>query len=310
VAESRGRAVELADRYHTIANAQRALDLSWTRTQIELRDLAVTPEESSLYQQVAGHLFYANPAVRAPQHELRANQRGQQDLWLHGISGDWPILLASIGSSAGLPSVRQLLKAHQFWRLKGLSADLIILNTHPPTYLQELSDAVTQTVLSSPESHLLDRPGGVFVRRADIMSADDLLLLRATARVHVQCDGLGLGDLLDTGAGDWAEDSGGEAPAEQAAAAVFHAQRTSGAWLPTEDPGHAPSIGAHVPAAGIRRTARVSGAALATPANVAASRGADAVRDELGALTGASSESNGDGESAGERYFPGGGPPR
>src|SRR5207253_2783138 len=83
-------------------------------------------------------------------------------LWSHGISGDWPILLATIDSPVGLPSVRQLLRTHNYWRLKGITCDLVILNMHPVTYLQELNDELLTTVMASSEAGLLDRPGEVF----------------------------------------------------------------------------------------------------------------------------------------------------
>ena len=128
---------------------------------------------------------------------MRNSQQGQQALWVLGLSGDWPILLASIDSKGGLPSVRQLLQAHQYWRIKGVTCDLVILNEHPPSYLQELTDAIMATVMASSESGLFDRPGGVFIRRADVLKPDEIALLRAMARVHVVCDGLGLGNLLE-----------------------------------------------------------------------------------------------------------------
>ncbi|MFL5575292.1 MAG: glucoamylase family protein, partial [Gemmatimonadaceae bacterium] len=197
MSEDRARAEELADRYNDAYGAQRALDLAWTQTQVELRDLGITPADAALYQQLAGHLFYAHPGLRAPQRELQQNQGAQPMLWAHGISGDWPILLALIDSTQGLPTLRQLLAAHHYWRLKGMTVDLVILNTHPPTYLQELNDQLVTTVMASSEAGVIDRPGGVFIRRQDVLNAKDLLMLRATARVHVPCDGLPLGQLLE-----------------------------------------------------------------------------------------------------------------
>ena len=197
VAETRERAIQLADLYRQPYSAQRALDLSWTRTQVELRDLGISPSDAALFQQIAGHLFYSNPPIRAPQRELRKNLLGQRELWSVGLSGDWPILLAMIESGDGLPTVRQLLRAHHYWRLKGMTVDLVFLITRPPSYQQELADQLLATVMGSSESPLADRPGGVFIRRADAMAADVLALLRATARVHVVCDGLGLGRVLD-----------------------------------------------------------------------------------------------------------------
>jgi len=197
VAETRERAIELADLYRQPYSAQRALDLSWTRTQVELRDLGLTPSDAALFQQIAGHLFYSNPPIRAPQQELRANRLGQRELWSVGLSGDWPILLATIDSVEGLPTVRQLLNAHHYWRLKGMTVDMVFLITRPPSYQQELADQLLATVMGSSETHLADKPGGIFIRRADLLSADVLRLLRVTARVHVVCDGLGLGRVLD-----------------------------------------------------------------------------------------------------------------
>jgi cyclic beta-1,2-glucan synthetase len=198
VAETRERAIELADLYRQPYSAQRALDLSWTRTQVELRDLGLTPSDAALFQQIAGHLFYSNPPVRAPQPELRANQLGQRELWTIGLSGDWPILVASIDSAEGLPTARQLLHAHQYWRLKGMAVDLVFLITRPPSYQQELAEQLLATVMGSSEAHLADKAGGIFIRRSDTLSPEMLRLLRSTARVHIVCDGLGLGRVLDT----------------------------------------------------------------------------------------------------------------
>jgi len=198
VAPDRARAIELADRYHDPYSAQRALDLSWMQAQVEMRELGITPVDAALYQEVAGYLLSPTLAVRASQKELQQARRGQDALWAHGISGDNPILLAFVDSPAGLPTVRELLAAHHYWRLKGLVIDLVLFNTYPPTYLQELQDALQTTVMASTEGTVLDKPGGVFIRRQDIMPADDLATLRAVARVELRCDSdLRLAEILE-----------------------------------------------------------------------------------------------------------------
>jgi cyclic beta-1,2-glucan synthetase len=189
--------MELADRYADPYSAQRALDLSWMHAQVELRELGITPADGALYQELAGYLLYSNPAVRVPTREIMGVRRGREALWAQGISGDWPILLATVDSSAGVATVKELLQAHHYWRLKGLTADLVLLNTYPPTYLQELNDELQAAIMASSEAGIVDKPGGVFLRRRDLMSPDDLATLRATARVHVLCDGLRLSEILD-----------------------------------------------------------------------------------------------------------------
>jgi len=196
VAPSAERAFELADRYHDSRTAQRALDLAWTSTQIELRELNVTPADAAVFQDIAGRLFYGGSAMRAPEEELLRNRGAQQRLWSVGVSGDWPILLATIDSAEGLPTLRQLFAAHRYWRRRGMMVDLVILNAHAASYLQELHEKILSAMYGSSDSGAIDQPGGVFIRRIDLLDPADLLMLRATARVHITCDGRSLGRIL------------------------------------------------------------------------------------------------------------------
>ncbi|MBA2627654.1 MAG: glycosyl transferase family 36, partial [Gemmatimonadales bacterium] len=193
----RDAAIALADRYNDLYGARRSFELSWTRSQMELQDIGATTADSALFQQLIGHLLYPHPAARAPA-ELRArNTRSQESLWAHGISGDLPILLAMIDTTDGLPAVQQLLRAHYYWRLHGMGVDLVILNTLPPTYLQDLNDQLLAMVRGSTEASQLDQPGGVYVRRQDLLPPEDVLLLRSLARVEIVCDSADLGSLSD-----------------------------------------------------------------------------------------------------------------
>ena len=197
MADTRERAIELVDRYDEPYAAQRALDLSWTRTQVELRDLGITPADAALYQELAGHLLHGHPALRPSPASTATSKASLPALWSMGLSGDWPILVAIIEAPEGLPTVRQLLDAHQYLRLKGMTFDLVLVNTRPASYLQELNDSITTTVMASPEAGLVDRAGGVHVRRRDLIGEEDWAVLRGVARVHVRCDGTRLDSVLD-----------------------------------------------------------------------------------------------------------------
>jgi cyclic beta-1,2-glucan synthetase len=167
-----------------------------TESLIELRDLDIPPADAALYQDLAGALIYPRESLRAPRAERLANRRGQTALWAHGISGDWPIVLATIRDPNGLPSVRQLLQAHKYWRMKGVRSDLVILNAKAPSYIQDLQDQITTMVVSSSEGGILETPGGVFIRRVDVLPEEDVSMLRATAAIHIVCDGVGLGEIV------------------------------------------------------------------------------------------------------------------
>ncbi|MFI5241976.1 MAG: glucoamylase family protein, partial [Gemmatimonadales bacterium] len=197
VADNRDQARDTADRYRDLRAADRALSLSWTTAQVELRSLDVPPADAAMYQVLAGALLYPSEELRASARARAENRRGQRALWGEGISGDWPVVLALISDQVGLPSIRQLLVAHKYWRMKGVTADLVIVNSRDPSYVQDLHDQILSIVRSSSEGGVMDRPGGVFVRRTDAMPAEDVSLLQATARVAVVCDGVGLGKIID-----------------------------------------------------------------------------------------------------------------
>ena len=46
-------------------------------------------------------------------------------------------MLVRVTEAAAVPLVRQLLQAQEYWRVKGLRADVVILNEHPAEYLDE-----------------------------------------------------------------------------------------------------------------------------------------------------------------------------
>ncbi|MGB8313166.1 MAG: glucoamylase family protein, partial [Aestuariivirga sp.] len=111
VADSREAVLDLVDRHRQAAAYDRALMLAWTQAQIQLRHLSIGTEEAHLYQTLAGHLIYANAALRAPAKTLLQDMGAQSALWPQGISGDRPILLVRIDETEDIEIVRQHLHA-------------------------------------------------------------------------------------------------------------------------------------------------------------------------------------------------------
>jgi cellobiose phosphorylase len=110
---------------------------------------------------------------------LLNNRRGQSGLWSYGISGDAPIVLLRISDPEKIEIVRQLIQAHSYWRMKGLTVDLVILNEDVSVYRQSLQDQITSLISSGIEAQMLDKPGGIFVRRLEQVPNDDRVLLQS-----------------------------------------------------------------------------------------------------------------------------------
>ena len=109
---------------------------------MQLHHLGIAADEAVLFQRLAGHLLYSDPALRPSSDVLRRGNGGQPVLWAHGISGDLPIVLVRIDDTDDLGIVRQLLRAYEYWRLKQLSVDLVILNERESSYVQDLQVAL------------------------------------------------------------------------------------------------------------------------------------------------------------------------
>ena len=116
---------------------------------------------------------------------IARNRRGQSGLWGYGISGDLPIVLLRIADRRNIELVRQLVQAHAYWRFKGLAADLVIWNEDQSGYRQALQEEILGVIGSSADASLLDKPGGIFVRRLEQMSDEDKVLMQTVARVIV-----------------------------------------------------------------------------------------------------------------------------
>jgi cyclic beta-1,2-glucan synthetase len=181
-AESEADARRLIEKYNDRRAVARALALAGTHSQIELRHFGLTVDDAMRFQRLGGRLLYGDPRLRSAE-AVHANRLGQPALWKYGVSGDLPIVLARVANAAELTLFRDLLKAHEYLRGKGLAFDLVVINEHAEGYRQDLQDSLQQILESGPEQGWADRPGGVFLRRADLMPPEDQTLFRAVARV-------------------------------------------------------------------------------------------------------------------------------
>ena len=186
VAASRAELLDLIDKHHDRSAFERAKTLAWTQAQVQLRHLDIQAAEAADFQRLAAPILYADPRFRAPSKAILRGAGAQAGLWPHGISGDLPIVLLRIDDIQEIAQVRQLLRAHEYWRMKRLGVDLVILNEHASSYLQDLQIAIETAVRRSQSRQRFGAElaqGSVYVLRADLLSVTARALLRSIARV-------------------------------------------------------------------------------------------------------------------------------
>jgi cyclic beta-1,2-glucan synthetase len=186
IADSRSAVLDLVDKHRDAMAFDRATTLAWTQAQVQLRHLGLDAEDANVFQRIANRLIYADATLRPPREVLARGGGPASILWQHGISGDLPILLVTISQPTDLDLIRRLLLAHEYWQMKRLPVDLVILNQQATTYAQEFQNALEALVRANrepPQQPGALGKGAIFVLRSDLISAEVHGLLMSVARV-------------------------------------------------------------------------------------------------------------------------------
>lgn len=185
IGDTRENGQMLIDKYQDRHLRDRVFELSFTHAQVALRQLNASEAEAQLYNRLASLVIYANPLLRASQATLIENHKGQSALWSYSISGDTPIVLLQISDSTQIDLVKQLMQARNYWALKGLIADLVILNEDPSGYRQVLQEQIQGLIAAGLVAKPGEKQGGIFVRSSDQIPTEDRILLETVARVII-----------------------------------------------------------------------------------------------------------------------------
>jgi cyclic beta-1,2-glucan synthetase len=180
--DSESTALGLIEKYSEIYTYKRESGMAWTHAQIQLRHLNISPFTAHIYQKLLGRILYLDSSLRPSAQIIMQNSRTQSDFWSYGISGDNPIILLELANEKEIHLFKDLLKAHEYMRLKGVRVDLVVMNINSSGYLLSLQDELLRQVRMSSYQGQLNKHGGVFLLRSDLMPREDTLLFRSHAR--------------------------------------------------------------------------------------------------------------------------------
>lgn len=188
VADSGEDVLDIVSRFSGSLVVERAFQLAWNRSQIELRHLHLTAREAITFQTFAGRVLFNPPLRKWHKQVIVTNTKGQSGLWAYGISGDLPIILVRIENQTNMQFVVRMLTGHDYLRRLGCSFDLVILNESPGSYQEDLQESLRRAV-----EHGLDRQSGgagcVFIINAGQIPEEDKTLLLSTARLVLRANG-------------------------------------------------------------------------------------------------------------------------
>lgn len=183
VAGDRESILELAAKYSNMEACDSAFWLALTRSQVETKYLNIKAQEMELYQDMISNIIYLSPQKLKYRQYIQENRKGQSSLWPYGISGDRPIILVVLDKSEEIEILYEVLRAHEYWRLKDLLVDLVVLSREENSYANPLYNLVSEIVYASQTYDASNRYHDVFILNANNMASDDINLLYAVARM-------------------------------------------------------------------------------------------------------------------------------
>lgn len=183
VADTREDAVDLAAKYSSSHVIKDEISMAITRSRVEAKYLNLVTEEIELYQDLISHILFIGPNQRKKQECIKNNKKGQSALWPYGISGDIPIVLVMLDKTEDIDIVQEVLKAHEYWKIKNMKVDLVILNEEENSYTNPLNSLLFDVLAGSHAHDMINKPGGVFVLKGSNMPPEDIDLICAVSRI-------------------------------------------------------------------------------------------------------------------------------
>ncbi|HWQ88843.1 MAG TPA: glycosyl transferase, partial [Desulfitobacteriaceae bacterium] len=141
------------------------------------------------------HILFNSPLRSLRQDSLKS-RKGQAALWVYGISGDLPIVLLVMRNTEDVNILYEILAAHEYWRIKDLNVDLIILSEEENSYLLPLFSLVSEIVSAAQKYFPLDIEGKIHILDKNKVADEDVALLNTISRIVLANDGGTLSDQM------------------------------------------------------------------------------------------------------------------
>ncbi len=178
VAEEKEQVEENIKKYINTENIKRAFELSRVRVEEEARYLGIRGKDIENYQKILSYLIVQNPLKKLYLKDYD-KQYNVEDLWKYGISGDLPILLVKIKDVNDAYVIKEILKAYEFFKIKNIKIDLVILNGEENVYERYVKEAIETEILNRHLMYQMNLKGGIFLLNENEIEDKDLLEFRA-----------------------------------------------------------------------------------------------------------------------------------
>lgn len=196
IADSKEAVMNLVEKYASLETCDASFWLAVARSEVELKYLNIKAHDMELYQDMIKDILYISPVRRINQQMISLNHKGQTSLWPYGISGDAPIVLVILEKTDEVEILFELLKAQEYWRIKALNVNLVVLVQEAHSYLNPLSSLVKEIVSDNQTSGVSNNLGDIFILITNKMADGDVDLIKTCARIIFKGNGVTMADQM------------------------------------------------------------------------------------------------------------------
>ncbi len=187
------KVLENIEKYQTSQNVAKEFELSKARLEAESRYLRMKGSDIAIYQKMLSYIIFNNPIKSEKMKNINIlNNYKQSDLWKYGISGDLPIILAKIRNINDGDIVKEVLKAHEFFRIKNIDTEIVIIDEEKHSYENYVKEEIEGAILNNQMGYLKNQKGGIFTISKSEIDKKDIELLEFLAEIVIDSNRGGL----------------------------------------------------------------------------------------------------------------------
>ena len=177
VSQDKQTILNLLQKYKNTKIITKTIELARAKVEAETIYLGLKGTDIEKYQKLLSYILFNNPLKKLALENLPKKVYSQSDLWKYGISGDIPIVLVKIEDLNDMYVVKDILRAHEYFRSKNIKVDLVILNGEENSYDQYVNYEIENAILNRQVEYLKNISGGIFVLNKNQIDKEDIDLL-------------------------------------------------------------------------------------------------------------------------------------
>lgn len=179
---------DIVTSYNTLEKVDDAIVESSLANINNTKKLGISGEEMQLFNMMLNYLYQTSKINIDEERRslLRKNTMSQENLWKFGISGDRPLITITIDDVSSIGVVKQILKAYEYFKSKGIYVDIAIINDEKKQYRENIKNEVEFTKFYIDKMNdFRNRPGVIYLIDKDDINEEERILLNTFARLKL-----------------------------------------------------------------------------------------------------------------------------